>query len=78
MNLAFAAAPIVTIPVIQGDPFPVHRIYCVGQNYAAHAREMGGDSAREAPFFFTKPAQAILPNHAVMPSAQHQRSATRG
>jgi fumarylpyruvate hydrolase len=42
-------------------------MYCVGQNYAAHAREMGGDSAREAPFFFTKPAQAILPDHAVMP-----------
>ncbi len=67
MNLVFAAAPVVTIPVVSGDAFPVRRIYCVGQNYAAHAREMGSDSAREAPFFFTKPAQAILPNHAVMP-----------
>jgi fumarylpyruvate hydrolase len=38
--------------------FPVHRIYCVGQNYSAHAREMG-DSGREPPFFFAKPADAI-------------------
>jgi fumarylpyruvate hydrolase len=39
--------------------FPVHRVYCVGRNYAAHAREMGGDPAREAPFFFCKPADAV-------------------
>jgi fumarylpyruvate hydrolase len=43
--------------------FPVHRIYCVGRNYAAHAREMGQDPEREAPFFFMKPADAIVPNH---------------
>jgi fumarylpyruvate hydrolase len=40
--------------------FPVHRIYCVGQNYAEHAIEMGG-SGRDAPFFFMKPADAVLP-----------------
>lgn len=40
--------------------FPVHRIYCVGRNYAAHAREMGGDPEREPPFFFTKPADAVV------------------
>jgi fumarylpyruvate hydrolase len=40
--------------------FPVHRIYCVGQNYAAHVREMGGDPDRTPPIFFTKPADAIL------------------
>ncbi|MET0660329.1 MAG: fumarylacetoacetate hydrolase family protein [Steroidobacteraceae bacterium] len=40
--------------------FPVHRIYCVGQNYADHAREMGSDPAREPPFFFSKPADAIV------------------
>lgn len=41
------------------ERFPVHRIYCVGRNYADHAREMGG-SGREAPFFFMKPADAIV------------------
>ena len=39
--------------------FPVRRIYCVGRNYAEHAREMGGDPAREPPFFFMKPADAV-------------------
>jgi fumarylpyruvate hydrolase len=42
--------------------FPVRRIYCVGRNYAAHAREMGGSPEREAPFFFQKPADAVLPS----------------
>ena len=41
--------------------FPVHRIYCVGRNYAAHAREMGKDPEKEPPFFFLKPADAVLP-----------------
>ena len=41
--------------------FPVRRIYCVGRNYAAHAREMGADPTREAPFFFCKPADAVVP-----------------
>ncbi|HEY0314715.1 MAG TPA: fumarylacetoacetate hydrolase family protein [Sphingomonas sp.] len=41
--------------------FPVRRIFCVGQNYADHAREMGSDPARAAPFFFTKPADAAVP-----------------
>ena len=44
-----------------GDSFPVRRIYCVGRNYAAHAREMGSDPTREAPFFFCKPADAVVP-----------------
>ena len=39
--------------------FPVHRVYCVGRNYAAHAREMGHDPQREPPFFFAKPADAV-------------------
>jgi fumarylpyruvate hydrolase len=48
---------------IEGDVarFPVHRIYCVGRNYAAHAREMG-DTSREPPFFFAKPADAVVPS----------------
>jgi fumarylpyruvate hydrolase len=42
--------------------FPVHRIYCVGRNYAAHVREMGSDPTREPPCFFTKPADAVVAN----------------
>jgi fumarylpyruvate hydrolase len=47
---------------VEGTPgrFPVHRVYCVGRNYAEHAREMGHDPDREAPFFFMKPADAIV------------------
>ena len=48
------------VPVHGGGTFPVHRIYCVGRNYAEHAAEMGHD-ARESPFFFMKPADAVLP-----------------
>lgn len=47
--------------------FPVRRIFCVGRNYEAHAREMGRDPSREAPFFFTKPADAIIPDGSVVP-----------
>jgi fumarylpyruvate hydrolase len=49
-----------TLPVAGGKPFPVRRIYCVGRNYAAHAREMGHDPDREPPFFFTKAPDAIF------------------
>lgn len=52
------------------DRFPVRRIYCVGQNYAAHAREMGSDPDRKPPFFFTKPGDAVVPSgsHLAYPS----------
>jgi fumarylpyruvate hydrolase len=56
-----APPPQAAVPVRGGGLFPVRRIYCVARNYAAHAREMGGDPSREAPFFFTKPADAVLP-----------------
>ena len=46
--------------------FPVGRIYCVGRNYAEHAREMGHDPNREPPFFFMKPANAIVQNNATL------------
>lgn len=55
-------APVIpSLPVV-GDSkrFPVNRIYCVGRNYADHAREMGHDPDREPPFFFMKPATAIV------------------
>lgn len=54
---------ISSVPIVgQTAAFPVHRIYCVGRNYAAHAREMGKDPNAEPPFFFTKPADAVVPN----------------
>jgi fumarylpyruvate hydrolase len=49
--------------------FPVHRIYCVGRNYAEHAKEMGFLPDREAPFFFAKPADAVVPDGAAIPYA---------
>lgn len=49
------------------NPFPVRRIFCVGRNYPDHAREMGADPEREPPFFFMKPADAILPNNSALP-----------
>ena len=51
--------------------FPVRRIYCVGQNYAAHAREMGGDPDRAPPFFFSKPADALLTDGGDLPYPPH-------
>lgn len=57
--------PVWNVPAVpiagRGDRFPVRHIYCVGRNYAEHAKEMGGDAAKEPPFFFTKPADAIVP-----------------
>jgi fumarylpyruvate hydrolase len=54
------AAP--ALPVADSDQrFPLRRVFCVGRNYAAHAREMGADPDREPPFFFTKPADAVVP-----------------
>jgi len=55
-----AQPPQIAVPVQGGGLFPVRRVYCVGRNYAAHAREMGGDPNREPPFFFTKPADALV------------------
>ena len=54
-------------PVAGGGLFPVRRIFCVGQNYADHAREMGGDPNRNPPFFFAKPADALVVNGADAP-----------
>ena len=58
---------IVAVPVAGGGGFPVRRVFCVGRNYAEHAREMGSDPDREPPFFFMKPADALLLNDADMP-----------
>jgi fumarylpyruvate hydrolase len=62
MNYAIPPAPLPAVPVANSaDSFPVRRIYCVGRNYAAHAREMGSDPDRDPPFFFCKPADAVVP-----------------
>lgn len=54
--------PQPEIPITGSDAsFPVHRIYCVGRNYAAHAREMGNDPSKEPPFYFMKPADSAVP-----------------
>lgn len=61
----------ITVPVTNGDEFPVRRIYCVGRNYRAHAIEMGMDPDREAPFFFLKPADTIVSSGSVIPYPPH-------
>lgn len=63
MNTVIPAAQPVLLPVSGTDAvFPVHRVYCVGRNYAAHAIEMGHDPSREPPFFFQKnPENLVLP-----------------
>ena len=56
--MSYVVTPPATVglPIVgSSDLFPVRRVYCVGRNYAAHAREMGFDPDREPPFFFCKP-----------------------
>ena len=62
-------APLQPAVAVDGsdDLFPVRRIFCVGRNYAEHAREMGKDPDREPPFFFTKPADAVVADGAEIP-----------
>jgi len=63
MSSPFAIPPekLTTLAIEGLDAiFPVNRVYCIGRNYAAHAREMGGDPTREAPFFFMKPADSVV------------------
>lgn len=60
MSYVFSPAPTVSLPIVGNSlRFPVHRIYCVGRNYEDHAKEMGF-TGREPPFFFMKPADAVL------------------
>jgi fumarylpyruvate hydrolase len=70
MKYAFPPPTLPSVVVAGSDlKFPVHRIYCVGRNYAEHAREMGFEPQREPPFFFTKPADAVVPDGASIPYA---------
>lgn len=67
MMLPAQPAP-VTLPVHASQSrFPLRRIFCVGRNYSEHIREMGGDPTREAPFFFTKPADSVVESGCTIP-----------
>ena len=68
MKYVIAVPPQAAVPVAGEDGvFPVRRIWCIGQNYADHAREMGQDPDREPPFFFAKPADAVVPGGGALP-----------
>lgn len=70
MSEPYVFAPAARAIVAVADSaarYPVRRIWCVGQNYADHVREMGGDPTREPPFFFSKPADAVVPNGGTVP-----------
>ena len=68
MSYAIPAPAPTTLPIDGATTvFPVLRVFCVGRNYAEHAVEMGHDPDREPPFFFTKPADALVPGSGTIP-----------
>src|SRR5579863_2996627 len=74
MKYVFSAAPTPSVPIAGSDEvFPVHRIYCIGRNYADHAKEMGMPIDRGTPLFFSKPADAVVADGATIayPPATH-------
>ena len=78
MSYVFSAWNIPSVPVDGVSAvFPVRHIYCVGRNYAEHAKEMGGDATKEPPFFFTKPADAVVPVVEPDVGSVHYPSATK-
>lgn len=67
-DYVFSPASQASVAVADSEArFPVRRIFCVGRNYAAHAREMGHDPDRDPPFFFTKPADAVVDDNSAIP-----------
>ena len=67
-EFVFPAVPIPTLVIAGSDQrFPVHRIYCIGRNYAEHAKEMGSAVDKAAPTFFLKPADAVVPGGGDVP-----------
>jgi fumarylpyruvate hydrolase len=72
VEFALPAPATPSVAIADSDlRFPVRRIFCVGRNYAEHAREMGHDPNREPPFFFTKPADAVVDDGATLPYPPH-------
>lgn len=67
MSFVFDPPPQAFATIDGGGRFPIRRIFCVGRNYADHVREMGNDPKSEPPIFFSKPADAIVPDGAVIP-----------
>jgi len=68
VNYIINPPPQVSVPIRDRDSrFPVRRVYCVGRNYEAHAREMGKDPARDPPFLFQKPADAVIADGSLVP-----------
>lgn len=66
MTLLFDPQLPMVAATTEGRGFPVRRLFCIGRNYAAHAREMGKDPGREPPFFFTKWAETVVPSGATI------------
>ncbi len=67
-NFVFPPAPQASVAIAgEATRFPVRRIFCVGRNYAEHSREMGHNPEKEAPFFFSKPADAVVESGATIP-----------
>jgi fumarylpyruvate hydrolase len=66
-DYVFQPPPPPAVETTDGRLVPIRRIFCVGRNYAAHAREMGRDPDREPPFFFTKPGDAVVPSGSDIP-----------
>lgn len=69
-DFVFPPHPVTTVPTITGALFPVRRVFCIGQNYADHVKEMGGTPGEKPPVFFTKPADAV-----VCPTAENSQVA---
>lgn len=68
MPFLFDPPETPSLPIIgKEERFPIRRIFCVGRNYAEHTKEMGGNPEKEDPFFFTKPADAIVQNNSKVP-----------
>ena len=72
MEFVFAAPETPSVAIADSHVrFPVHRIYCIGRNYADHAKEMGSAVDRETPMFFCKPADAVVPDASFIPYPSH-------
>lgn len=73
MSIVFELVEPVLALVSTGESYPVRRIFCIGRNYAAHAREMGKDPDRDPPFFFTKWAETVVPSGSTIPYPSETR-----